>query len=392
MSDQDAWSGLKSHLGEYATALGRKALSSAGDKVDGLTDRLEGSGGSAGEAAKKGAEKMSEGKSPVTAAASGLATGAADKAKSALGGGSGGSGGAKKKFMNIVEWTDVGVPLKVAYNAFTQYEDWPDYMKKVEHVDWDDDAKLTIKGQVFLSHRTWEATITEQVPDSHIVWESTGEKGSISGSVSFHEVTPTLTRMLTIGEYHPQGFVEKTGNLWRAVGRRFRLELKFFVHHVMTDVMIDPDSVEGWRGEIRDGEVVTTHEEALEQEQQEAQESESEEEQESEEAEPESEEEPPAEDEAEELPAEDEEEELPAEDAEEEPPAEEEEPVDEEEAPAEEEEEEPPADAEEEPAEEEEPPADEEPLEEEETVPEEEAEPEEDVENEDEPVETEEEE
>jgi uncharacterized membrane protein len=383
MSDQDVWSGLKGQLGEYATALGRKALSSAGDKVDGLTDRLEGSGGSMGEAAKKGAEKMSEGKSPVTAAASGLATGAADKVKGALGGGSGGSGGAKKKFMNIVEWTDVGVPLKVAYNAFTQYEDWPDYMKKVHHVDWGDDAKLTIKGQVFLSHRTWEATITEQVPDSHIVWESTGEKGSISGSVSFHEITPTLTRMLTIGEYHPQGFVEKTGNLWRAVGRRFRLELKFFVHHVMTDVMLDPDSVEGWRGEIRDGEVVTTHEDALEQEEQEAQESE--EEQESEEAEPGEEEEPSAEEDAEEPPAE-EEEEPPAEDAEEEPLAEEEEPVEEE--PVDEEE----APADEEPAEEEEPAEDEEPLEEEETVPEEEAEPEEDVEYEDESVETEEEE
>jgi uncharacterized membrane protein len=367
MSDQDAWGGLKSHLGEYATALGRKALSSAGEKVDGLTDRLEGSGGSVGEAAKKGAEKMSEGKSPVTAAASGLATGAADKVKSALGGGSGGSGGAKKKFMNIVEWTDVGVPLKVAYNAFTQYEDWPDYMKKVHHVDWGDDAKLTIKGQVFLSHRTWEATITEQVPDSHIVWESTGEKGSISGSVSFHEITPTLTRMLTIGEYHPQGFVEKTGNLWRAVGRRFRLELKFFVHHVMTDVMLDPDSVEGWRGEIRDGEVVTTHEDALEQEEQEAEESESEEEQESEEPE----EEASAEEDAEEPPAE--EEEPPAEDAEDE------EPVEEEEAPADEE-----------PADEEEPVEDEETVEEEETVPEEEAEPEEDVEYEDEPVESEE--
>ncbi|TLP75549.1 SRPBCC family protein [Nesterenkonia sphaerica] len=366
MSDQDAWSGLKSQLGDYATAMGRKALSSAGDKVDNLTDQLSGSGGSLGEGVKKGAEKMSEGKSPVSAAASGLATSAADSVKSAFGGGSGGSGGAKKKFMNIVEWTDVGVPLTVAYNAFTQYEDWPDFMKKVEHVEWSDDAKLKIKGQVFLSHRTWEATIKEQVPDSHIVWESNGEKGSISGSVSFHEVTPTLTRMLTIGEYHPQGFVEKTGNLWRAVGRRFRLELKFFVHHVMTDVMRDPDSVEGWRGEIRDGEVVTTHEEALEQEQEEQDGQEDQEPQEDiqdepaeDEGEPEGEyeEEPPAEDEA----------------VEEEAPAEEEEPV-EEGDPVEEE------------------PADEaEPVEEEDAEPEE-AEPEEDVEYEDEPVETEEEE
>ncbi|NDK33160.1 SRPBCC family protein [Nesterenkonia haasae] len=382
MSGQDALSGLKTQVGEYAKAMGRKALSSAGEQVDKLTDRLEGSGGSVGEGVKAGAEKMAEGKSPVSAVASGVATSAADKVKSAFGGGSGSSGGAKNKFMNIVEWTDVGVPLKVAYNAFTQYEDWPDFMKKVEHVEWSDDAKLKIKGQVFLSHRTWEATITEQVPDSHIVWESTGEKGSISGSVSFHEVTPTLTRMLTIGEYHPQGFVEKTGNLWRAVGRRFRLELKFFVHHVMTEVMIDQDSVEGWRGEIRDGEVVTTHEDALEQEAQEAEDQEAadqdaadqdSEDQDAQSEEPEDEEpeaeEPEDEYEDEEVPAD--EEEAPAED--EEAPAEEDEPVDEEE----------PAD--------EDYVEEEEPLEEEPAPEDEEAEPEEDVEYEDEPVEAEEE-
>ncbi|GAA4916323.1 SRPBCC family protein [Nesterenkonia rhizosphaerae] len=281
MSGQDMFSGLKSHLGDYGKALARKAISSAGEKVDGLAERMAGGDGAASEGLKEGAEKLAEGKSPVSAAASGVASGAGDKIKSVFtgGSGSGGEGGSDNKFMNIVEWTDVGVPLRVAYNAFTQFEDWPQFMKKVENVERVDDTKLKIKGQVFLSHRTWEATITEQIPDSHIVWKSSGEKGRISGSVSFHEVTPTLTRILTVGEYHPQGFMERTGNLWRAVGRRFRLELKFYVHHVMTVVMRDQDSVEGWRGEIRDGEVVTTHEDALEQEaqEQEAQEQESQE-------------------------------------------------------------------------------------------------------------------
>ena len=333
---QGMMDGLKSQLGDYAQALGRKALSSAGDQVDKLVDRFEGSGGSSGEAAKEGAEKLAEGESAGKAAASAATAGAKDKIKGLFGGGSN-DGGSDNKFINIVEWTDLGVPLSVAYNAFTQYEDWPDIMKKVEHVEWADDVTLRIKGQVFWSHRTWDATIKEQVADSHIVWESSGEKGSISGSVSFHEVTPTLTRMLTIGEYHPQGFMERTGNIWRAVGRRFRLELKFFVHHVMTEVIQDPDSVEGWRGEIRDGELVTSHEDAVEQESQEAEEPE--EEQDSAE---EYEDEAPAEDEEEEAPAEDDEEEAPAEDEEEPAPEEEEEPpAEDEEEPAPEEEEEP---------------------------------------------------
>nr|WP_286672926.1 SRPBCC family protein [Brevibacterium sp. RIT 803] len=157
--------------------------------------------------------------------------------------------------------------MSVAYNAFTMFENWPDFMKKVENVERTDDVKISVKGQAVWSHRTWEATIIEQVPDSHIVWESTGEKGYISGSVSFHELAPRLTRIIASGEYHKQGFVEGVGALWFTVPRRFRLELKFFVHHVMNEIMIDQDGVEGWRGEIRDSELVMSHEDALEEEQ-----------------------------------------------------------------------------------------------------------------------------
>ncbi|HEV7708947.1 MAG TPA: cyclase, partial [Asanoa sp.] len=79
---------------------------------------------------------------------------------------------------------------------------------------------------------------------------------SVDGTVTFHEVTQDLTRILVVLEYHPQGFMEQTGNLWRAPGRRARLELKHFVRHVMRETILNPDDVKGWRGEIRDGEVV----------------------------------------------------------------------------------------------------------------------------------------
>ncbi|MFC4016835.1 cyclase, partial [Micromonospora sp. GCM10011542] len=104
-------------------------------------------------------------------------------------------------------------------------------------------------------------------PDRLIHWRSKGEKGSVDGTVSFHEITPDLTRILVVLEYHPQGLFEHTGNLWRAQGRRARLELKHFVRHVMTQTALDPDSVEGWRGEIRDSQVVKDHETALREEQ-----------------------------------------------------------------------------------------------------------------------------
>jgi hypothetical protein len=84
--------------------------------------------------------------------------------------------------------------------------------------------------------------------------------------VTFSELAPNLTRILLVLEYHPQGFFEHTGNLWRAQGRRARLELKHFQRHVMAHTILQPDEIEGWRGEIRDGQVVKTHEEALDEE------------------------------------------------------------------------------------------------------------------------------
>ncbi|UVI35344.1 SRPBCC family protein [Brevibacterium spongiae] len=267
MSDDSIFSGLKQQAGDFAKTVGRKAVNSVGDRVEKIADRLDGVGDGPGPAAQAGAEEIAEGKSPAKAAMSAATTGVKEKVKGLFGGSSGSGGSGDFKFSNIVETAEVGVPLNVAYNAFTTFEDWPDFMKKVENVERTDDVTLSIKGQAVWSHRTWEATITEQVPDSHIVWESTGEKGYISGSISFHEVAPRLTRIIAVGEYHKQGFMEGVGALWFTVPRRFRLELKFFVRHVMRQIMVDPDSVEGWRGEIRDGELVTSHEDGLEQDQ-----------------------------------------------------------------------------------------------------------------------------
>jgi hypothetical protein len=122
-----------------------------------------------------------------------------------------------------------------------------------------EEQKLNWKAQVFWSHRRWEATILEQVPEDKIVWRSKGEKGHVDGAVTFHELAPNLTRILLVLEYHPQGFMEHTGNMWRAQGRRARLELKHFRRHVMSEAVLHAGEIEGWRGVIEDGEVVLDH-------------------------------------------------------------------------------------------------------------------------------------
>ncbi|GAA4219586.1 putative membrane protein [Streptosporangium album] len=301
---------LTQELRNLAEALGERILSSATDKIGGLTERLTdyvGSGGTDLLGAITGSSKH-----PMAAGLKGVAkmAGGGLLKKITRGGKSGKS--KKLKLTNIVEALDVGAPRRLVYNQWTQFEDFPSFMKKVEGLDQETDEKTRWKAQIFLSHRTWEATIIEQVPDRHIIWRSKGAKGYVDGAVTFHEVTPDMTRILLVLEYHPQGLFERTGNIWRAQGRRVRLEFKHFQRHVMTQTLLHPHDVEGWRGEIRDSQVVKDHETALKEEQ----------EQQEQEQEPQDEEEPREEgieEQEEELEEGEQDEEEPEEEEEEEP-------------------------------------------------------------------------
>jgi uncharacterized membrane protein len=268
---------LKDASQELARTLGDRALNSLNDRVGGLTDRLSaiGDGSPSGKALVEGAKKKAGGGSGLLGGVKGAVSGLKDQVVDKVTGGGGGKsdGGDATSSTNIIESIDVGVPVSVAYNQWTEFGAFPSFMKKVENVEADSEEKLTFKAQIFLSHRTWEATILEQVPDERIVWRSKGEKGHVDGAVTFHELAPSLTRILLVLEYYPQGLFEKTGNLWRAQGRRVRAELKHFRRHVMTRTVHDPDEVEGWRGVIHDGEVEESHEEHVEKEQQEEQDS-----------------------------------------------------------------------------------------------------------------------
>lgn len=264
--------GLKGAFQDVLGALGDRAMHIAKERVTGLTDKLtelgDGGGGAktvVADAAKEGAS----GGSPVKGAVKGAVEAGKDKLTDALPGGGGGKKGKgdATKAMNFVESIDVGVPVSVAFNQWTQYEDWPSFMKKVERADHERDTpKVNMKAQVFWFHRTWEATIIDQIPDERIIWRSQGQKGHVDGSVTFHELAPRLTRILITMEYYPQGFVERVGNIWRTAGRRARLEIKHFRRHVMMNTILNPDDVEGWRGEIEDGEVTFTHDDVVKEE------------------------------------------------------------------------------------------------------------------------------
>ncbi|MFE5792674.1 SRPBCC family protein [Streptomyces sp. NPDC056503] len=270
------------YLSTQAGRVADKAVDKLGEVTDGLQDVAE-NGGGLGELGGR----LLKGDSPVKAMLGQTFSGLKDKVKDSglLGGGKKGrkAGG---KSINIVETIDVGVPLRTAYDHWTQYENFSSFAKGVRNVSQGDETSTDWKVKVGPSTRSWKATVQEQIPDERIVWTSSGAKGSTRGCVSFHELAPSLTRILLVVEYYPSGLFEKTGNLWRAQGRRMRLDLKNFDRFVT----LTEKEPEGWRGQITDGEVVVTHEEALEKEEEEGEEEPEEGEEEPEEGEEEPEE------------------------------------------------------------------------------------------------------
>ncbi|WP_406291932.1 SRPBCC family protein [Streptomyces sp. NBC_00624] len=255
---------LREEASGFLSAQVEKLAEKAGDKLTDVAGQLT-------DVAESGSlpaigSRILQGDSPmkafVTEKAKGVKDNIVGKAKEVFGGGKGKRKSSGAKVMNIIEVLDVGVPLRETYDYWTQYDQFSSFAKGVRDVSKSDEMSSDWKVKVGPSSRSFKATVQEQIPDDRIVWTSEGAKGSTRGVVSFHELAPSLTRIVLVVEYYPSGFFEKTGNLWRAQGRRMRLDFKHFQRYV-TLTQKEP---EGWRGEIRDGEVVVSHEEAMEEE------------------------------------------------------------------------------------------------------------------------------
>ncbi|MFE2457685.1 SRPBCC family protein [Streptomyces sp. NPDC059402] len=287
VAQSEAADRLKAEVQDYLAAQATRLLTGLGTKLGETTGKLndiaEGNSPGFAKLALDGGRKLAEGKSPMRAAfevgAGKVKDNVVGAFKNLTGGKGGKKGGGGQKPTVIIEYVDVGVPLRTAYDQWTQYQDFSTFAKGVKSANRADDTTSDWQLKVFWSNRSWKATTTEQVPDDRISWTSEGAKGSTKGVVSFHELAPSLTRVVLVIEYYPSGLFEKTGNIWRAQGRRARLDLKNYVRHITFKGEAD----DGWRGEIRDGEVVRSHEDAVaEEEEQQAREQEPEQESEGE--------------------------------------------------------------------------------------------------------------
>ncbi|QQC92287.1 SRPBCC family protein [Streptomyces alfalfae] len=270
---------LKEEAQSYLMAQAERMLVGVGHKLGDATVKLndiaDGKSPGFGKLALQAGKKVSEGKGPVRSALEIGGGHLKDKVTDAvkgIGGGKRKKGGAGQKPTVILEYVDVGVPIREAYDQWTQYQEFSTFAKGVKGATVASDTDTDWKLKVFWSSRSWKAHTTEQVPDQRITWTSEGAKGTTKGVVTFHSLAENLTRVLLVIEYYPKGLFEKTGNIWRAQGRRARLDLKNFARHIS----IRGEASDGWRGEIRDGEVVRSHEDAVAEEEREENENESE--------------------------------------------------------------------------------------------------------------------
>ncbi|MFF9580942.1 SRPBCC family protein [Streptomyces achromogenes] len=272
LAQSEAADRLKEEARAYLMAQAERLLAGAGRKLGETTVRLndiaEGNSPGFAKLALEGGRKLAEGKGPVRSALELGASRAKDSVLGAvrsLGGGKGKKGGAGRKPTVIMESVDVGVPLRTAYDQWTQYQSFSTFAKGVKSASRSDDTHSDWQAKIFWSSRSWKAQTTEQIPDYRIQWTAEGAKGTTKGVVSFHRLEENLTRVLLVMEYYPTGLFEKTGNIWRAQGRRARLDLKNFARFIT----LKGEAEDAWRGEIRDGEVVRSHEDAVAEEERE---------------------------------------------------------------------------------------------------------------------------
>ena len=221
--------------------------SKAGDKVgenlkDAVTSKVDEAGGAGG---------------LVKEAASGLLPGGGDS-----GGGKGGMPGVGKgRRMPVQQSVDVAVPLETAYNQFTQFEDWPEFMHRVTRVTQEDDCTVNFATKIWGKTKEFTADIETQRPDERIKWR-VSQGITHTGVVTFHELAPSLTRIEVNLDVDPGSLIEKAARGMRHVKRAARADL----HRFKAFIEIQELETGAWRGVIEDGELVEEHDPSYDEE------------------------------------------------------------------------------------------------------------------------------
>jgi uncharacterized membrane protein len=193
----------------------------------------------------------------VKEAASGLLPGGGDS-----GGGKGGMPGVGKgRRMPVQQSVDVAVPVETAYNQWTQFEDWPEFMHRVTRVTQEDDCTVSFATKIWGKKKEFVAEIETQRPDERIKWK-VSQGITHTGVVTFHELAPRLTRIELNVDVDPGSLIEKAARGMRHIKRAMRADL----HRFKAFIEMQELETGAWRGVIEDGEVVDGHDDSYDEE------------------------------------------------------------------------------------------------------------------------------
>jgi uncharacterized membrane protein len=145
----------------------------------------------------------------------------------------------------IEESIEVEAPLSTAYNQWTQFESFPQFMDGVERVEQLDNTRLHWTAKVGSEKREWDAAITEQHPDERVAWKALDEDAP-SGVVTFHKLDDAHTKIMVQMEYEPEGVKESVGSAIGLDSRRVKGDLEKFKEFIESRA----HETGAWRGEI----------------------------------------------------------------------------------------------------------------------------------------------
>lgn len=146
----------------------------------------------------------------------------------------------------IIESIDVDVPVRTAYDQWTQFESFPRFLDEVESVHQIDDTHLHWRVRVGLVAREFDAVITEQHPDERVAWTSAGGDTAHGGAVTFHRLGDDTTRVTVQIDWDPQGLAETAGALIGLASHAVRKDLQNF----KTFIERRGEQTGAWRGDV----------------------------------------------------------------------------------------------------------------------------------------------
>lgn len=146
----------------------------------------------------------------------------------------------------VEESIEVNVPVRTAYNQWTQFESFPQFMTGVESITQIDDTHNHWVTSVGGVKREFDTEITEQTPDERIVWTTVAGETKQHGVVTFQSLDATTTRVTTQIEWQPEGLAEKVGDAIGVDDHRVKADMKKFKE------FIESRGVEtgSWRGDV----------------------------------------------------------------------------------------------------------------------------------------------